>query len=76
MVKSKGKVVINEPWKLQTLEDNVRKVDQKLCDFMAEIYDAHCQTKEFLDQWFEQLAEILQGGVRLGESSLHVKSFF
>lgn len=35
MAKRKGKVVANEPLKLQTLEDSVREVDQKGSDFVV-----------------------------------------
>lgn len=49
MVKSKGKEVVNKPHKLQTLEDNMREVDQKLSNSMAKMYDVQHQIKALLD---------------------------
>lgn len=45
MAESKEEIVVNEPQKWQTLEDNVREVDRNLSNFMNEMYDAEHQTK-------------------------------
>lgn len=72
MAKNKGKPVVTEPQKLQTLEENVQDIDQRFSDFMSEIYNSQQLTKAFVnqrlalfDQKFGQLIEKLQGDVRL-----------